>query len=230
MTHIDIVKRLVIFLAAAACAIGIASPATAQGEPIYRIDTKDPVAFITIDDGIVKSLDARDYIEKYQIPITTFVTTAQIKDRAAYFQRVSAWGSIQNHTTSHRSFANPRTNVRAQICDAQRIIARTFGTQPWMMRPPYGDAANARRVRVASTTCAIRDIVMWDAYVWFGRPAFRDGPIGPGSIILLHFTTSLPKDLRIAMRLIKEAGLTPANLADYLPAPTRFDTTNRPDR
>jgi peptidoglycan/xylan/chitin deacetylase (PgdA/CDA1 family) len=203
-----------------------AQPAVANtGEPIYRIKTNDPVAFITIDDGIVKSLEARDYIEKHQIPITTFITTAQIKDRATYFERVSRWGSIQNHTTTHRSFADPRTNVKQQLCGAQKAIRSSFNTRPWMMRPPYGAAADATRVRVAANACGIRDIVMWDAYVWFGRIAFKDGELKPGSIILLHFTSSLPNDLRIAMRLITRAGLTPANLADYLLPPSRLNTT-----
>ena len=205
--------------------IALAQPAHANnGEPIYRVATKDPVAFITIDDGIVKSIAARDYIEKNQIPITTFITTAQIKDRAAYFERVSRWGSIQNHTTTHQSFASPRTNVKQQLCGAQKTITSTFGTKPWMMRPPYGAAADTKRVRLAADACSIRDIVMWDAYVWFGRVAFKDGELKPGSIILLHFTSSLPEDLRIAMRLMKRAGLTPANLADYLQAPTRLNT------
>lgn len=218
-------SRLACIVLALLVAFMLAPPATANDQaPIYRIKTTDKVAFITIDDGIVKSRAARDYIEKYQIPVTTFITTAQIKDRAAYFQRVSKWGTIQNHTTSHRSFANPRTNVKAQICNAQPIITSNFGMQPWMMRPPYGDAADAKRVRVASNACGIRDIVMWDAYVWFGRIAYKDGKLKPGSIILLHFTKSLPEDLRIAMRLIKRAGLEPANLADYLQPPSRITT------
>ena len=42
------------------------------------------------------------------------------------------------------------------------------------------------------------------------------GELRPGSILLLHFGPDLARDLRAATRAIESAGLTPANLADYL--------------
>jgi peptidoglycan/xylan/chitin deacetylase (PgdA/CDA1 family) len=198
-------------------------------EPIYRIKTNDKVAFLTIDDGWQKSSAVRDRIEAQQIPITSFVTTQAIGNRAPYFERISRWGSIQNHSVSHKRFGASTTNVRQEICGAQRRIARTFGTQPWMLRPPYGDAAHSPRVRSIARSCGITHIVMWDALVWNGRPSFRNKGLQPGSIILLHFNQYLEKDLAVALRLMKKAGLEPANLGDYLQVPTRFNT-NIPSR
>ncbi len=192
--------------------------------PVYRIQTSDKVAFITIDDGWDKSSSVRDRIEASEIPITTFITTQAIGNRAQFFERVSRWGSIQNHSISHQRFGASSTNVRQEICGAQRRIARTFGTQPWMLRPPYGDAANSPRVRSVARSCGITHIVMWDALVWNGRPSFRDKGLQPGSIILLHFNKYLEKDLAVALRLMKRAGLEPANLDDYLRPPNRFNT------
>jgi hypothetical protein len=60
--------------------------------------------------------------------------------------------------------------------------------------------------------------------VWNGRPSFRDKGLQPGSIILLHFNKYLEKDLAVALRLMKRAGLEPANLDDYLRPPNRFNT------
>jgi peptidoglycan/xylan/chitin deacetylase (PgdA/CDA1 family) len=219
-----------VFLRAAllAGAILITGSSVAHGselKPIYRIDTNDKVAFLTIDDGWEKSSAIRDRIEASEIPVTTFITTQAIGDRAPFFERVSRWGSIQNHSISHQRFGASNTNLRQEICGAQRRITRTFGTQPWMLRPPYGDAANSPRVRSVARSCGITHIVMWDALVWNGRPAFRDKGLKPGSIILLHFNKYLEKDLAVALRLMKKAGLKPANLDDYLRPPSRFTAT-----
>jgi peptidoglycan/xylan/chitin deacetylase (PgdA/CDA1 family) len=218
---------MVVRLVLAVSLLVFASPSIANAadlEPIYRVKTNDKVAFLTIDDGWDKSSAVRDRIEAQQIPITSFVTTQAIGDRAPFFERVSRWGSIQNHSISHKRFGASTTNVRQEICSAQRRIARTFGTQPWMLRPPYGDAAHSPRVRSIARSCGITHIVMWDALVWNGRPSFRKTGVQPGSIILLHFNKYLEKDLKVALRLMKKAGLEPANLDDYLQPPNRLNT------
>ena len=58
---------------------------------------------------------------------------------------------------------------------------------------------------------------MWDASVGNGRISYANSKLQPGSIILMHFTKRLKKDLELAVRKIREAGLEPANLDDYLP-------------
>lgn len=187
--------------------------------PIYRISTTDRVAFITIDDGWDKSTKVRDFIEANEIPVTSFITTNALGNRVPFFNRISTWGSIQNHSVSHAAFGRSGTNLQREICGAQRRLYREFGTRPWMLRPPYGDAAHSPRVARVARSCGITHIVMWDALVWKGRVAYRNKGLKPGSIILLHFNKSLDQDLRIAMRMMKRAGLTPANLDDYLPRP-----------
>ncbi|MGI9196722.1 MAG: polysaccharide deacetylase family protein, partial [Candidatus Nanopelagicales bacterium] len=63
-----------------------ASAAQARSLPLpvtYRVDTKDDVVFITIDDGIVTPEAALDYVKKHEIPITSFLTAAQVTDKKA---------------------------------------------------------------------------------------------------------------------------------------------------
>jgi hypothetical protein len=60
---------------------------------------------------------------------------------------------------------------------------------------------------------------MWDAVVDDGRLTEAGAGLRPGSVVLLHFTPGLEKDLRTAVRAIRKAGLQPADLADYVPAP-----------
>lgn len=203
-------------------AIGVSIPsayAKTDLTPIYRISTTDRVAFITVDDGWHKSTRVRNYIERNQIPITSFITTNALGNSAPYFARVSRWGSIQNHSMSHAAFGRSSTNLKREICGAQRRLVREFGTRPWMLRPPYGDAASSPAVARVARSCGITHIVMWDAQVWSGRISYRSKGLRPGSIILLHFNKDFEKDLKIAMRMIKRAGLTPANLDDYLAPP-----------
>ena len=61
---------------------------------------------------------------------------------------------------------------------------------------------------------------MWDAVVEKGRLTEVGNGLRPGAVVLLHFTPHLERDLRAAVAALRRAGLTPANLAHYLPAPS----------
>lgn len=200
----------------------IASPATAAlAMPVTsQVDTRDRVVFITVDDGIITSRGALEYVRKKEIPVTSFLTLSEVPGNEGYFRRISEWGSIQNHTTTHGNFADPATRLHRQICPVQKDYRERFGTRPWMLRPPYGEGARSERVHEIAARCGITDIVMWDALVDGGRLQTSDGgPLKPGSIILLHYTDGLERDLRVAIKAARDRGLTPANLADYLAPP-----------
>ena len=190
----------------------------------YQVKTKDPVVFITIDDGIVTSQAALDYVRKHKIPITSFLTSSQVTDsRVRYFERISRWGSIQNHTTTHASLdTSNATLIKNQICPVQVDYRRTFGTKPWMLRPPYGAGPRGATLAAVAAKCKITDIVMWDAVVENGRfGTWHGGPLAKGSIILLHYTSNLATDLKVAVSMARAQGLRPANLADYLTPPEK---------
>jgi peptidoglycan/xylan/chitin deacetylase (PgdA/CDA1 family) len=185
----------------------------------YRLATADKVAFITIDDGVDKNAAGLRYVEKNQIPITAFLTTWTIKDRARYFERLTEWGSIQNHSATHSSYARSTTDLNHEICYSQKALGKSFGSRAWMMRPPYGQGSDRLEAFVTARRCGISEVVMWDAVVDKGKVSLAGGKLTPGAIVLLHFTPNLEGDLKAAVRAIRKAGLTPANLADYLPAP-----------
>jgi len=182
----------------------------------HRVRTTEPVAFITIDDGVHTPADALAFVEERALPVTAFLSTWTIKDRADYFRRLTAWGSIQNHSATHASLAKQRTDLFHEICYAQRALRRDLGVDAWMMRPPYGAGASRFGTHLMAQRCGVREIVMWDATVARGRVRLAVGELRPGSILLLHFGPDLARDLRTATRAIEAAGLTPANLADYL--------------
>lgn len=184
----------------------------------HRVRTDDRVAFITIDDGVHKDPAALAYVRERELPVTAFVSTWTIKDRADYFTGLTQWGSIQNHTATHASLADDGTDLAHEICYSQKALRKSFGTASWMLRPPYGAGAEEFGTVVTSQRCRIGEIVMWDATVHDGRVRFANGRLKPGSILLLHFVPDLEQDLRAAVKAIRAAGLEPANLADYLPA------------
>ncbi len=188
----------------------------------YQVKTKDPVVFITIDDGIVTSTAALKYVRKHQIPVTSFLTSSQVTGaKVRYFERISRWGSIQNHTTTHASLDTSSASlIKSQVCPVQVDYRRTFGTKPWMLRPPYGAGPRGATLSAVASKCKLTDIVMWDALVDNGRlETWNGGRLVKGSIILLHYTGNLATDLKVAVSAARSQGLRPANLADYLTPP-----------
>jgi peptidoglycan/xylan/chitin deacetylase (PgdA/CDA1 family) len=187
---------------------------------VYRVDTNDPVVFITIDDGIVRSRDALKWLQRKRLPVTSFLTTSVARGHYRYFEKMSARGSLQNHTVSHPAFDTFGGSLTGQICPVQREIGDRTGTQPWMLRPPYGAGPRLSRVHQAAASCGITHIVMWDAVVDRGRLTTWNGrQLSRGSIMLLHYTPNLKQDLRVAYRAARDQGFTVAALEDYLPGP-----------
>ncbi len=216
-------RRLATYALALVAAMSVAPPASALALPVtYRVDTKNPVVFITIDDGIVTSQAGLDYVEKHRIPVTSFLTSSQVTDsKVRYFERISRWGSVQNHTTTHASLATSNAAlIKSQVCRVQVDFRRTFDTKPWMLRPPYGAGPDGRTLHQVVRRCGISNIVMWDTVVEQGRISYRYGDgLKPGSVILLHYSSNLAVDLKVAVSAARAQDLRPANLADYLRDP-----------
>ncbi len=189
---------------------------------VYRVNTDDPVVFLTVDDGIVHSREARDWVRRKKIPVTSFVTLNVADGHLRYFAKISKHGSVQNHTVSHPAFDTYYGDLRRQICPVQDRLADRLGTRPWMLRPPYGAGARLARVHAAASSCGIRHIVMWDAVVDRGRLTTWNGQrLSRGSIILLHFGPNLKSELRLAVKAARAQGLKVAALEDYLRATKR---------
>lgn len=188
---------------------------------VFTVSTTDPVAFITIDDGVAKDPKGLRLVESMQLPITSFVSTWTIKDQADFFTRISRWGSIQNHSATHASLAKSSTDLDHELCYSQRALEKSFGTRSWMLRPPYGAGGDRLATQITAQACGLERIVMWDAVVDKGKISISGGgDLGPGAVVLLHFNKNLAKDLKTAVKAIRDAGLRPANLADYLPRST----------
>lgn len=203
-----------------------AAAAQARSLPLpvtYQVETKDKVVYITIDDGIVRPQAALDYVRKHEIPITSFLTSSQVTGNVKYFTRMSEWGTVQNHTTTHAVLNTSDSGlIHRQVCPVQRDYREHFGTKPWMLRPPYGAGPRNMTMHAVANDCGINHIVMWDAVVDRGVLTTATGAgLQPGSVILLHYTANLANDLKVAVSAARARGLHPADLAEYLLPPKK---------
>jgi len=193
---------------------------------VWRVETDDPVFFITVDDNIRDQgvADAGlEVVRANKIPLTAFLTTNYIEGDTDYFDAVTAYGgSIQNHTVTHPFFNDPSSDPYFEVCTAQERLSAQFGDTPWMMRPPYGEpyfsGASAAALEDASAGCGVNRIVMWSAVVDNGNISFNPGPsLRPGDIVLFHFwDPKFAEGLQMILDIGRANGLSPAPLEDYL--------------
>ena len=187
-------------------------------EILNWVETDDPVFFITIDDGLVDSPRVREVIDRYQIPVTAFLTEYAVRDKTDYFEAVTAYGgSVQNHTMVHGALNDPETDVQWEICATQDRFEEQFGYRPWMLRPPYGAGPDDPEVLKYAEQCGINRIVLWNVVVTDdNRVEYWEPPIKAGDIVLLHWVDGLEAGLEKILELGRAQGLTPAPLEDYI--------------
>jgi peptidoglycan/xylan/chitin deacetylase (PgdA/CDA1 family) len=185
---------------------------------LSRIPVTQPVAFLTIDDGVLKNPEAPKLFAAAGIPVTLFLTTDFIQDDVPFFDRLRSYGAvIEAHTISHPELAGKSESFqRQQICAGADRLGQWYGRRPVLFRPPFGDK-NSTTLRVAKS-CGIKAAFMWKETIDKGKVRYQEGrTIQPGDIILMHFRPAFVKDFLAALRAIHKAGLTPALLEDYVP-------------
>jgi len=189
---------------------------------ISRVDTPDPVAFVTIDDGYTRRLDTIAALLRLHLPVTTFVLDQPVQAGADFFRALPG-AAVEAHTRHHTDLRTlPEAGQRAEICGNADAIAAATGRRPMLLRPPFGhyDAATVR----AAAACGMRAVVLWEVVVEGDGLRFRtERRIRPGDIILLHFRPELPGQLEMVAAQVRAAGLRVARLEDYLIPPPAAD-------
>ena len=199
-------------------AVKIRLPADGFAPYLSRIPTDQPVAFVTIDDGLVKHADAEKLLAAAHVPVTLFLTTDTVKDDVEYFRRLQAHGAvIEAHTISHPQLkGKPYEFQKNQACGSADLLGRWYGRRPVLFRPPFGDR-DATTLRVVHD-CGMRAAFFWKETVHEGKVRYQQGnSVQRGDIILMHFRPAFPADFLGALKAIHDAGLTPALLEDYIP-------------
>ncbi len=196
----------------------VSLPADGSAPYLSRIETDQPVAFITIDDGGNKHPEAPKLLAAAKVPVTLFLTTDMVRDDVGYFAELQRRGAvIEAHSISHPQLqGRPYDFQKRQVCGSADELGQWYGRRPKLFRPPFGDkdATTMRAVR----DCDLRAAFFWKETVDKGRVRFQEGDrVQRGDIILMHFRPAFPDDFIAALRAIHQAGLTPALLEDYIP-------------
>jgi peptidoglycan/xylan/chitin deacetylase (PgdA/CDA1 family) len=181
-----------------------------QGRPthvIRRLNVRQPVVFITIDDGYVTDPRVLGLVRAWGLPVTVFLTEDAGKRGVAFYRGLAAAGArIESHTLTHPFLRGMRyARQRREICGPIRRYERLFGQRGHLFRPPYG-SYGPDTLRAASE-CALGAAVMWTAEMRNGRLTTDPRNLRPGDIILLHFRKELYVELHRLMRILRARGI-----------------------
>ncbi|MEU2439324.1 polysaccharide deacetylase family protein [Streptomyces rubradiris] len=192
-------------------------PAATAPPVIDHVPTRDPVVFLTYDDGAERDPRFVDMVRALRLPVTLFLTDSAAASGHRRFARLRALGAgIGNHALGHRAPAGlSYEEQRAEICGQQDRLRARLGVRPRLFRPPYGsyDPTTLR----AAADCGISAVVLWRTAL---APAGLTRRLAPGDIVLVDPGESgdVPLCERTARVLgaAQERGLTAARLEDYL--------------
>ncbi len=222
--------------------LGLAGPAAAAGaasapgesvpggsawpEPVpvvTKVDTEDPVVFITIDDGwgADQAAGARKLLMDRQIPASLFLLPGAYEAYPEYYRSLLASGPsrVENHTVNHPDLTKlSYQDQRAELCDARDRQLAAFGDSPRLFRPSGGATYPwpfyNEDTRKVARACGAEALVMWSQDLSWGQQP--TGELESGDIILLHMGPTLEADLTRALDAADAAGLKPANLRQYV--------------
>jgi peptidoglycan/xylan/chitin deacetylase (PgdA/CDA1 family) len=184
---------------------------------LYTIDTKKPVVFLTIDDGIVKDPAAIAYMQQHHLVASLFLNDSKISDNYDYFKTLQAAGSvIENHTVHHLDLTKlSYAQQKKEICDNADAFATVFGKRPTLFRPPYGSFNST--TRKAAADCGMGAIIHWHAKANNGAVQYQQGnSLQAGDIVLMHFRKEVIADLTAFTTAAESAKLQPVLLEDWI--------------
>ena len=191
-------------------------PSTPGAAPVItRVETTDPVVFLTIDDGHTRNPEVRAALEELGVPVSLFLVDGPVQADAEFFRRLPDT-LVESHSRTHPDLRTlSEEGQRAEICGNADLLARAFGRPPVLFRPPYG-VYNEATTRAAAH-CGMKAIVLWEVSVNGADVGYRTVPqLQRGDILLMHFRQSFVTELRALADRADEAGLRFALLEDYL--------------
>lgn len=184
---------------------------------ISKIPTKQPVVFLTIDDGIHKDTSDLALMKQYNLKAGLYLTYQFIKNNPAFFEDFIVQGSlVENHTMTHAYLSKlSYERQKQEICEQADMMKKLYGRRPIFLRPPGGYYnTDTRR---AAADCGMKAIVMWSAKANGGSMQYQVGKkLRPGDIVLMHFRPEFRHDLESFVDAMKAAGLQNELLEDWI--------------
>ncbi len=186
---------------------------------LTKIDTKQPVVFLTIDDGVTRSPEMVRLMAEYDYPASIFLTRNFVQADPGFFKQFAAQGSlVENHTVSHNINMVTQLGYQQQLAEItgmQDYAQQQYGRRPTLFRPPGGAYSTAMRQTVAAA--GMKAIVTWETKSNVGHMDYQYGnSLRPGDIVLMHFRPEFAADLAAFRTAQLAAGLEVVLLEDYL--------------
>jgi peptidoglycan/xylan/chitin deacetylase (PgdA/CDA1 family) len=122
----------------------------------------EPLVALTFDDGPSRWTEPLlDLLRRHGAQATFFVLGVSIPGNESILRRIVADGhEVGNHTHNHIDLAEASDEaVLAEIRSCANAIAAVLGTEPRLLRPPYG--SGAERVARAAGGLSVGPVVMW---------------------------------------------------------------------
>jgi len=183
---------------------------------LTRIPTREPVVFLTIDDGAHKAPFEIDMLRDNDLRGSLFLAHGFIRDNPGFFEGFLPIGSrIEDHSITHRPMTRLSYDEQVtEICGQADLLAQQYGRRPILFRPPGG--AYNTDTRRAAATCGMRAVVNWITTVDNGAMHYQLGyALRPGDIVLMHFRPAFRSDLNAFLAAMHAAGLHTELLEDW---------------
>lgn len=186
---------------------------------LTKIETKHPVVFLTIDDGVTRTPEMVALMTEYDYPASIFLTRNFVQADPGFFKQFAAQGSmVENHTVSHNINMVGQMGYQQQLAEItgmQDFAQQQFGRRPTLFRPPGG--AYSAVMRQAAAAAGIKAIITWEAKSNAGHMDYQYGnALRPGDIVLMHFRPEFAADLAAFRAAQLAAGLEVVLLEDFL--------------
>jgi peptidoglycan/xylan/chitin deacetylase (PgdA/CDA1 family) len=194
------------------------APTAGAAPMLASIETSQPVAFLTIDDGFLRHPEALELLKEANIPVSLFLVSGAVDDDPGYFSDLQGEGAtIEAHTIDHEILKGRSYEFQHdEICGSADQLGQLFGQRPTLFRAPGG--AYDQTTLQAAADCGMKGVFFWREAVNNGELQFQrpDHVVHPGDIILMHFRDTFVEDFLAAVNGIAASGLTPARLEDYI--------------
>jgi len=184
-----------------------------------RVDTSDPVVFLTIDDGWNLQEPVPGIMMERQVPFSIFVIQTAARKRPEYFRSlIKAGATIEDHTYDHPYLTRyGLARQRIQVCLPLADFQARYAHRPQLFRPSYGQF-NDDTLR-AMNSCGLRHLTLWSTEMKEGRLDNADGRLHPGDIVLMHFDWDLQVNLKTFFEMTRDSNLEIGSLESYLVSP-----------
>ena len=183
---------------------------TQKAEPVYCAGAHGHAFALTFDDGPSPyTMQLVRVLRREHAHATFFLVGSRVTIWPQGVRAAARIVELGNHTWSHPRLPElTGAQVRSELDQTQRVIARVVGSVPRLFRPPYEESTP--QIELVARSFGLLD-VRWSADTGDSRPGAQTrtvlkralAAVRPGAIILLH--DPHPATARIAAAVLRAA-------------------------